>query len=145
MMIVSAPAHSRRASMSAVHCSCEYGGVSLLSPLPRASKTITRYVSASAPKPDFGSARDPRPRAPGCAIRPEAGPEHPSLVETNQGLGEHGIASAPKPRRLVDVQADAVALPVPQVLRQAGAADHVEAFSVHVAATAPCAQSGQPR
>jgi hypothetical protein len=48
--IRSAPIHCRRPSTSAAHCSCVKGGLPSLSPEPRASKTTTRKVSASAPK-----------------------------------------------------------------------------------------------
>src|SRR5690349_17183347 len=90
--IRSAPIHCRRPSTSAAHCSCVKGGLPSLSPEPRASKTTTRKVSASAPKLARGSARDPSPGAPWCAISTGApsGPRTSTaslfpLISTNIG------------------------------------------------------------
>src|SRR5919197_4178080 len=73
----SAPIHWRNPSTSAAHCSWVNGGLPTLEPDPRASKTTTRKVSASLPKLARGSARDPSPGAPWCAISTGA-PASPS-------------------------------------------------------------------
>src|SRR5262245_58436153 len=68
MMIFSVPAQARSPSTSAAHCAWVNGSRPSLSPLPRASKTITRYSSANGPNEVLGSAIEPRPGAPWCTM-----------------------------------------------------------------------------